>query len=147
MSQFFASGGQSIGVSASTLVLPMNTQDWSPLGWTDWILTLYTDEMKPNGRNHAAFFRCRFKKLGKSGKTFHNIWPILTFHVEKDKTESICGMGSLMVAQWGRSCLFQHHPPKHSWIRGCPSQKYSHIIKIKANIEIHLNSQCTGHLS
>ena len=33
-SQFFPSGGQSIGVSASTSVLPMNTQDWSPLGWT-----------------------------------------------------------------------------------------------------------------
>ena len=33
MSQFFTSGGQSIGVSASTSVLPMNTQDWSPLGW------------------------------------------------------------------------------------------------------------------
>ena len=32
-SRFFASGGQSIGVSASTLVLPMNIQDWSPLGW------------------------------------------------------------------------------------------------------------------
>ena len=31
------SGGQSIGVSASTSVLPMNTQDWSPLGWTGWI--------------------------------------------------------------------------------------------------------------
>ena len=37
MSQLFASGGQSIGVSASTSVLPMNTQDWSPLGWTSWI--------------------------------------------------------------------------------------------------------------
>ena len=36
MSQFFASGGQNIGVSASTSVLPMNTQDWS-LGWTGWI--------------------------------------------------------------------------------------------------------------
>ena len=34
MSHLFASGGQSIGVSASTSVLPMNTQDWSPLGWT-----------------------------------------------------------------------------------------------------------------
>ena len=31
------SGGQSIGVSASTSILPMNTQDWSPLGWTGWI--------------------------------------------------------------------------------------------------------------
>ena len=37
MSQFFTSGGQSIGVSASTSVLPVNTQDWSPLGWTGWI--------------------------------------------------------------------------------------------------------------
>ena len=38
MSQFFESGGQSIGVSASASVLPMNTQDWSPLGGTGWIL-------------------------------------------------------------------------------------------------------------
>ena len=37
MSQLFPSGGQSIGVSASTSVLPVNTQDWSPLGWTGWI--------------------------------------------------------------------------------------------------------------
>ena len=37
ISQLFASGGQSIGVSALTSVLPKNTQDWSPLGWTGWI--------------------------------------------------------------------------------------------------------------
>ena len=37
MSQLFPSGGQSIGVSTSTSVLPMNTQDWSPLEWTGWI--------------------------------------------------------------------------------------------------------------
>ena len=37
MSQFFASSGQSIGASASTSVLPMNTQDWYPLVWTGWI--------------------------------------------------------------------------------------------------------------
>ena len=37
MSQLFASGGQSIGVSASASVLPMYTQDWSPLGWIGWI--------------------------------------------------------------------------------------------------------------
>ena len=37
MSRFFASGGQSIGVSASTSVLLMNIQDWFPLGWTGWI--------------------------------------------------------------------------------------------------------------
>ena len=37
MSQLFTSGGKSIGISASTPDLPMNTQDWSPLGWTGWI--------------------------------------------------------------------------------------------------------------
>ena len=40
MSQFFASGGQSIGISASIPVLPMNIQDWFPLGWTGWISLL-----------------------------------------------------------------------------------------------------------
>ena len=37
MNLLFTSGGQSIGVSVSTSVLPVNTQDWSPLGWTSWI--------------------------------------------------------------------------------------------------------------
>ena len=37
MSQFFPSGGQSTGVSASASVLPANTQNWFPLGWTGWI--------------------------------------------------------------------------------------------------------------
>ena len=37
ISQFFASGGQSIGISASASVLPMNIQDWFPFGWTVWI--------------------------------------------------------------------------------------------------------------
>ena len=43
MNQLFASGGQSIGVSASTSVLPMNIQDRSPLGWTGWM------SMQPKG--------------------------------------------------------------------------------------------------
>ena len=47
ISQLFASGGQSIGVSASTSVLPMNTQDWSPLGWTGWI------SLQSNGLSRA----------------------------------------------------------------------------------------------
>ena len=37
MSQLFSSGGQSTGVSALPSVPPMNTQDWSPWGWTDWV--------------------------------------------------------------------------------------------------------------
>ena len=37
MSQFFTSGDQNIGISASASILPMNIQDWFPLGWTGWI--------------------------------------------------------------------------------------------------------------
>ena len=37
MSQFFSSGGQSVGISALASVLPMNIQDWSPFGWTGWV--------------------------------------------------------------------------------------------------------------
>ena len=40
MSQFFASGGQRIGISASASVLPVNIQEWFPLGWTGWISLL-----------------------------------------------------------------------------------------------------------
>ena len=40
MSQFFTSGGQSIGVSASASIFPMNVQDWFPLGWIGWISLL-----------------------------------------------------------------------------------------------------------
>ena len=46
MSQLFASGGQSIGVSASTSVLPMNTQDWFPLEWTGWISSQSKDSQE-----------------------------------------------------------------------------------------------------
>ena len=44
MSQFFEPGGQSIGVSTSALVLPVNIQDWFPLGWTGWI-SLQSNEL------------------------------------------------------------------------------------------------------
>ena len=40
ISQFFTSGGQTIGISASASVLPMNIQDWFPLGWTGWVSLL-----------------------------------------------------------------------------------------------------------
>ena len=53
MNQLFASGGQSIGVSASTSVLPMNTQDWFPLGWTGW-LSLHSKELSRVFSNTTA---------------------------------------------------------------------------------------------
>ena len=53
MSQLLASGGQSIGVSASTSVLPMNTHDWFPLGWTCWI-SLQSKGLKSLLQHHSS---------------------------------------------------------------------------------------------
>ena len=53
MNQLFASCGQSIGVSASASVLPMNTQDWSPLGWTGWI-SFQSKELKSLLQHHSS---------------------------------------------------------------------------------------------
>ena len=53
MSQLFASGGQSIGVSASVSVLPMNIQDWFPLGWTGWI-SLQSKELESLLQHHSS---------------------------------------------------------------------------------------------
>ena len=54
MSQFFASRGQSIGVSASTSVPPMNTQDWSPLGWTGLDLVAVQGTLKSLLQHHSS---------------------------------------------------------------------------------------------
>ena len=54
MSQLFSSGGKSIGISASTSVLPMNTQDWSPLGWTGWISVQYKGLSKSLLQHHSS---------------------------------------------------------------------------------------------
>ena len=54
MSQLFAWGSQSIAVSASAPVLPMNTQDWSPLGWTGWIFLQSKGLFKSLLQHHSS---------------------------------------------------------------------------------------------
>ena len=53
MSQFFTSGGQSIGVSASASVLPMNIQDWFPLGWTG-LISLHSNGLSSLLQHHSS---------------------------------------------------------------------------------------------
>ena len=53
MSQFFESAGQNIGASGSTLVLPMNIQNWFPLGWTGWI-SLQSKRLKSFLQHHSS---------------------------------------------------------------------------------------------
>ena len=54
MSQLFTWAGQSTGVSASTSVLPMNTQDWSPLGWTGWISLQSKELSRVFSQHHSS---------------------------------------------------------------------------------------------
>ena len=68
MNQLFSSSGQSIGVSASTSVLPMNTQDWSPLGWTSWISTLKSSATP------------QFKRINSSALSFLHSPTLTTIH-------------------------------------------------------------------
>ena len=64
MSQFFASGGQSIGVSASTSVLPMNIQDWFPLGLTGWI------SLQSKGLSQEPSLTPQLKNINSSALSF-----------------------------------------------------------------------------
>ena len=74
MSQICASGGQSTGVSASTSVFPMNTQDWTPLGWTGWIPCSPRDSQESSPTP-------QFKSINSSALSFlycpalTSIWP------------------------------------------------------------------------
>ena len=70
ISHLFAWGGQSTGVSASISVLPMNTQDWSPLGWTGWI----SSQSKGLSR---VFFNTTVNTINFSALSFLHS-PILT---------------------------------------------------------------------
>ena len=76
MSQLFAWGGQSTGVSASASVLPMNTQEWSPLGWTGWI-SLQSKELSRVFSNTTVqkhqFFSAQ---LSSQSNSHIHTWPL-----------------------------------------------------------------------
>ena len=76
MSQLFAWGGQSSGVSASTSVLPINTQDWSPLGWTGWI-SLQSKGLSRVFSN-TTVQKCQFfgAQLSSQSNSHIHTWPL-----------------------------------------------------------------------
>ena len=73
MSQLFTWGDQSIGVSASASVLPMNTQDWSPLGWTGWI------SLQSKGLSRV-FSNTQFKSINSSVLSFLHSPTLTSIH-------------------------------------------------------------------
>ena len=76
MSQFFTSGGQRIGVSTSASVLPMNIQDWFPLGWTGWISLqskgLSRDLSNTTVQKHQFFSA----QLSSQSNSHIHTWPL-----------------------------------------------------------------------
>ena len=73
MSQFFASGGQSIGISASASVLPMNIQDWFPFGWTGWSPCSLRDSQESSPTS-------QFKSTNSSALSFLHSPTLLSKH-------------------------------------------------------------------
>ena len=79
MSQLFASGRQSIGASASASVLPMNIQDWSPLGWTGLIslqskgLSVFSNTVKSSNSLALGF------PYGPTLTSIHDYWKNHSF--------------------------------------------------------------------
>ena len=81
MSQFFISGGQRIGVSASTSLSPMNTQDWSPLGWTGWIPFSPRDSQESSPTP-------QFKSINSSALSFLHSPTLTSIHDYWEKSHS-----------------------------------------------------------
>ena len=75
MSQLFASGGQSIRISASTSVLPMNTQDWS-LGWTGWIFLQSKGLSRVFSNTTVEKHQFFGAQLSSQSNSHTNTWPL-----------------------------------------------------------------------
>ena len=91
MSHFFASGGQRIGASAS--VLPMNTQDWSPLRWTGWI------SLQSKGLSRVFSNTLQFKSINSSVLSFLYS-PTLTSIPDHWRNHSLDLLFDLSFGRW-----------------------------------------------
>ena len=76
MSRLFAGGGQSIGVLASASVLPMNTQDWSPLGWTCWISLLSKGLSRVFSNTTVQKHQFFSAQLSSQSNSHIHTWPL-----------------------------------------------------------------------
>ena len=76
MSQLFAWGGQSIGVSALASVLPMNTQGWSPLEWTSWISLQSKGLSRVFSNTTVQKHQCFSAQLSSQSNSHIHTWPL-----------------------------------------------------------------------
>ena len=101
MSQLFASGGQSTGVSASTSVLPMNIQDRSPLGWTGWISLETLKSLLQHHSSKASILWCSAFFIVQLS-WFHFISQNLNYYVNREgRWEGVSkGRGYMYTYDW-----------------------------------------------
>ena len=76
MSQLFTWGGQSTGVSVSASVLPMNTQDWPPLGWTGWISLLSKGLSRVFSNTTVQKHQLFGTQLSSQSNSHIHTWPL-----------------------------------------------------------------------
>ena len=76
MSQLLPWGGQSVGVSASASVLPMNTQDWSPVGWTGWIFLQSKDLSRVFSNTTVQKHQFFGAQLTSQSNSHIHTWPL-----------------------------------------------------------------------
>ena len=126
ISQFFASGGQNIGVSASASVLPMNTQDWFPLGWTGWI-SLQSKGLSRVFSNttvqkHQFFCAHHETQDTASSNTFSHRFPVSACQLSTALVSLLWVWGLKASWNWGVLLLRQwnlaHSPLPHSASQG-----------------------------
>ena len=75
-SQLFTWGGQSVGVSASVSVLPVNTQDWAPLGWTSWISLQSKGLLRVFSNTTVQKHQFFGAQLSSQSNSYIHTWPL-----------------------------------------------------------------------
>ena len=105
VSQFFTSVGQSIGASASASVLPINIQDWFPLGLTGLISLLVQGTLKESSPN-TTVQDYQFFGLGDINSTNSYKSPFLFSHLGKTGKEGCCNLAR--ITQLGGNCISKH---------------------------------------
>ena len=104
-SQFFTSGGQSIGVSASASVLPMNIQDWFPLEWAGWISRVSpTPQFKCTVLGHLSWFLLEWRFKNRLVMWYNSAEVFLPsfFNIRK-------------FGLWYNSCMISSQPTQPLW--------------------------------
>ena len=117
MSQLFTSGYQSIGVSASSSVLPMTIQDWFPLGWTGWI------SLQSKGLSSLLQHHCSKASILRDSMGYHLLPDWFSIYLKNEATSGSLPCGGL---KWN-NIAWKAFVQEHAW---CTARVYSHYFQL-----------------